>query len=339
MKIGIVNDVQMAQVILKHAVESGGRHTVIWIAENGRIAVEKAAKEKPDVILMDIVMPEMDGVLATKEIMGKTPCAILVVTSPISESMDEIFEAMGFGALDVVKTPSFGLNSSEEANELLAKLEMIAALLGKKKLPPRKKKMQKASLLKEEVADLVVLGASTGGPIALIDVLEAYPRPALFATVIIQHVDQEYSFAFARWMEEQTGLPMLLIEEGDKPVNGNVYIAKRNAHLVIDNKGCFSYSTDPKSTSYKPSINIFLSSLAEKWPKKAIAAILTGMGDDGALGLKELREKGWLTLAQERESCIVFGMPKAAIKLEAAQFVLTPKSIGNMIVNYFSRRE
>lgn len=338
MKIGIVNEAQMAQVILKHAVESEKRHVVIWVAENGKAALEKAGQNQPDVILMDIAMPGMDGVIATKKIMEACPCAILIVTSQVSENIDKIFEAMWFGALDVVKTPSFGFNSSKEVKELLGKLEMIASFLGEKKAATRKKNMQKSSLSAGDVADLVVLGASTGGPMALIDVLETYPRPPPFATVIIQHFDEQYLQAFARFMEEQTSLAMLLIEEGDKLVNGNVYIAKRNAHLLIDSCGRFSYSLEPKGFSYRPSINLFLSSLAERWPKKALAVILTGMGDDGALGLKELKEKGWLTIAQEEESCIVFGMPKAAIRLEAAQFVLTPKMIGKMVVNHFLRR-
>jgi two-component system response regulator WspF len=335
-KIGIANDMRMAQIVLKDLVETDNRHQVIWVAENGKTALESALKQKTDVILMDLLMPVMDGVQATKEIMKKAPCAILVVTSSVSGNMDKVFESMGHGALDVVKTPAVHLDSSVETQLLLSKLEIVSHLVGEQQAQyVRKKELKFGFLREEEAVDLAVLGSSTGGPMVLAEILETFPRPLPFSVVIIQHVDQEFSSAFASWLEEQVQLPICLIEEGDQPVNGKIYIAKKNAQLVIDRRGCFSYSLKPLDPFYKPSINAFFESLAERWPKKAVAALLTGMGNDGAFGLKQLQEKGWLTIAQEKESCVVFGMSKAAIELNAAQFVLAPKDIGKAIVKYF----
>jgi len=323
MKIGIVNDLPIAAEALRRALATRPEHQVIWVAHDGMEAVEACARQLPDLVLMDLLMPGMDGVEATRRIMKDTPCPILIVTASVGANAWRTYEAMGHGALDAVDTPTLGLGNADETSKaLLAKIDTIGKLIGGKSnrsspaLPPGAKSSS------ENGAGLLAIGASAGGPAALATLLSGLPRNFAAATVIIQHVDEQFSSGMADWLAQQSKMVVRIAREGDKPVMGEVLLAATNDHLVFKAPDRLGYTADPAEYVYRPSVDVFFQSVCRFWPGEAVGVLLTGMGRDGALGLKALRNKGCHTIAQDRASSAVYGMPKAAAALGAAVEVL-----------------
>lgn len=334
LRIGIVNDVRLAQELLKRFIQSVDEFEVAWIAADGREAVNKAKKETPDLILMDLIMPEMDGVAATREIMRSAPCAILIVTSSPTENSSKVFEAMGYGALDVVMTPTIALTHDPKAeSDLYKKISTIARLLGKsisslraeRKIPSDKKEKD-ASL---SPPPLVVIGASTGGPFALSKVLSHFPPTTPCSFVVIQHIDERFAPGFAKWLGDQISLPVRIARTGDSIKKGEVLIAGSDDHLIFSSDLLLKHTPIPREIPYRPSVDLFFESVARYWPTPSVAILLTGMGEDGARGMKALFDAGWYTIAEHQNSCVVYGMPKAAIDLGAVKHVALLEKIAS----------
>jgi len=343
MKIGIVNDITLTVRVLDDYLHNNTNHQVIWRAYNGIEAVERCAAETPDLILMDLIMPEMGGVEATREIMKNSPCAILIVTSSVKGNLSKVYEAMGHGALDVVKTPTIQIQGVfESTHELLKKINTIETLLGYKSNKTNSifvSPTQKQSNMSINVPPMVALGASTGGPMAVAEILSQMPADIPFAISIIQHIDEEFTLGLAKWLSGHTHLPVKIAKEGVKPEAGVVYLSGYNKHLLIDSDCNFYYTEDPLSNPYKPSVDLFFSSLAQNWPNDVIGVILTGMGCDGARGLKELRSIGCYTIAEDKSTCVIYGMPKVAEEIDAAVSVLPLDNIGVTILEKLGRKE
>lgn len=336
MKIGIVNDLTMAAEALRRAIALNPEHRVIWIARDGGEAVAMCAKEKPDLVLMDLIMPGMDGVEATRRIMSSTPCAILVVTSSIGVNASRVFEAMGHGALDAVDTPSFDSGDPRSAAApLLTKIDNIRKLIRDKSHHRGTVATDNALLASQQ--KLIAIGASAGGPAALAKVLAALPKDLPAALVVIQHVDERFAAGMAEWLSLQSRLPVRVAMEGDRPITGEVLLAGTNDHLTLKATGRLGYTSQPADYVYRPSVDVFFHSVCQHWPGKAVGVLLTGMGRDGALGLKALRAKGHYTIAQDQASSAVYGMPKAAAALAAAVDILSVENIAPRLVNAFPR--
>lgn len=316
----------MAVEALRRVLVKVPDYTLAWVAYDGAEAVSKCAADTPDLILMDVLMPSMDGVEATRRIMSQSPCAIVMVTASVNRYAAKVFEAMGYGALDAVNTPAFGDDG------LLKKIAMIAQLIGKsshrrslsihhsKSLPP-----------------LIVLGASTGGPQALTTILSQFPQNFPAAIIIVQHLDAQFIPGFAAWLNEQIPLAVQLAIAGASPQPGKVLLAGTNLHLVMRPDLTLGYNKEPLNFSYRPSVDVFFKSVAKNWTGKGIGVLLTGMGQDGAQGLKRLREAGWHTIAQDRKTCVVYGMPKVAVELKAAVEVLPIEAIASTCIKYTSK--
>jgi two-component system response regulator WspF len=336
MRIGIVNDLSLAVETLKRVISAEKEFEIAWIAYNGREAVDCAIKDRPDLILMDLIMPIMDGIQATEEIMRKAPCAILVVTASVGANSSKVFEAMGHGALDAAATPVFDFSGNVTgADELITKIKSLNRLIqGKNYFKPIvSKKNAKMH------CPLVAIGSSTGGPKALATILSVLPKDFEPAIVIIQHVDQRFAEELAVWLDKQTQLPVLLAKQGSTPISSHIYLAGTNDHLVFD-KGCrFTYTSEPKDYPYRPSVDSFFLSLVDNWVAKDTAILLTGMGKDGAEGLLRLREAGWNTIAQDEASSIVYGMPKTAAELNAAKKILNPENIANELIQLYVKKK
>lgn len=334
LRIGIVNDVRLAQEVLKRFVNSVNEFEVAWVAADGREAVHKAAKDTPDLILMDLIMPEMDGVAATREIMKASPCAILIVTSSPTENSPKVFEAMGCGALDVVMTPTIALTHDPKAESgLYKKIATIAQLLGKSistlRAEPKSASLPIEKTPPSRVPPLVVIGSSTGGPFALSKVLSHFPRDTPCSFVVIQHIDERFAPGFAKWLGDQISLPVRIARSGDSIKKGEVLVAGSDDHLVLSSGLFLKYTPIPKETPYRPSVDLFFESVARHWPSPSVAILLTGMGDDGARGMKALFQAGWHTIAEHQNSCVVYGMPKAAVDLGAVKQVLLLEKIAS----------
>ncbi len=332
MRIGIVNDMPLAVEAIRRALAQEPAHRIAWVAGNGAEGVACCQADTPDLVLMDLLMPVMDGVEATRRIMAQTPCAVLIVSVDIEQYVNRVFEAMGHGALDAVNTPSFGGQSSEAA-VLLRKIQNIGWLIGQSN--SRKPAAAVAAPANTAARRLVAIGASAGGPAALAVVLKQLPRNFDAAVMLVQHVDEVFAAGMAEWLAGESALPVRLARDGEQPQPGLVLLAGTNNHMRLQRNGTLTYTAEPRSHVYRPSIDVFFDSLVEHWTGEGIGVLLTGMGRDGAQGLKNMRNRGFTTIAQSQASCAVYGMPKAAAELQAAKEILTLERIAPRIVELF----
>jgi two-component system response regulator WspF len=328
MRIGIVNDVMLATAALRRVVAATPGHETAWTAATGAEAVQRAAADPVDLILMDLIMPQMDGVEATRRIMKQSPCAILVVTSTVTGHLDMVYEAMSLGALDAIQTPVLGLSGNiDGAAALQDKLAIIAKLIGKNGRAPRINGAAAITALTEE-PPLVAIGASTGGPQAVSEILQALPADLPASVVIVQHVDEHFATGLAEWLSRRCARQVQPARQGDRLGAGKIFIAAGPDHLVIEANGRLGYTPEPKESSYKPSVDAFFMSAARRRGLRGCGILLTGMGRDGADGLLTLRKAGFHTIAQDQKTSVVWGMPKAAAEIGAAVDVLPLPAIG-----------
>lgn len=332
MRIAIVNDLALAREALRRLIQSRPGYSVAWIAEDGAEAVNRARQDRPDVILMDLIMPGMDGVEATRSIMAASPCPILVVTSTVAGNYGLVLQAMGHGALDAVATPELGLDGKVRGgNELLARLERLERTRSGTEATGVRYSPRTSTSTPPALPPLVALGASTGGPEALGRILERLPATMRSPVVIVQHISAEFASDLVVWLGGRCRLPVEAARPGGEPTAGVVSVAVTNDHLVLTPDRHFHYTKEPADDPYRPSVDAWFESLAAHWPISGVAALLTGMGHDGARGLAILRRAHWLTIAQDERTSVVYGMPRAAIEMHAACRVLPVDEIAGAI--------
>ena len=340
MRIALVNDVVTALEAMRRVIASTREHRIAWIAHDGAEALELCARDTPDLILMDLIMPRMDGVEATRRIMARTPCAIVVVTANVNDHSAKVFEAMGVGALDAVNTPVLERPDGRGSDgALLAKMETIRKLIGAGRrkrpltLPP--------PLARHPVqhrSQLIGIGASAGGPAALVKILAPLPANFPVPVIIVQHVDAQFAAGLANWLGGQTALRVRLAREGDRPEPGTALLAGRDSHLVFTGPTRLAYTREPVNCAYCPSIDVFFNSTDRFWPGDVIGVLLSGMGRDGAEGLRALHARGHHTIAQDRSSSAAYGMPGAAAELHAASEILALDKIGPRLRNIVAHK-
>lgn len=333
MRIAIVNGLATSIAAIRRMLMTVPGYQVIWTAREGSEAIIKCVQDRPDLLLMDLRMPVIDGVEATRQIMKASPCAILVVTVEAERQVGKIYEAIEQGAIDAIDFPlSSQVDSSKITNDLLAKVARVGKLLkepsakAKESFPTHLTQFERRSGFSTAVP-LVAIGSSTGGPKALAAILSQLPVNFGAAIAIVQHVDAQFSGGLIDWLNQQTALPVRSAVAGDRLQKGTVLVASTNDHLYLTPELTLGYTSDPIDYPYRPSVDVFFKSLAQHWSRKGTAILLTGMGRDGAEGLSSLRQRGWHTIAQSKESCVVYGMPKAAAELNAASEVLSPEAI------------
>ncbi len=336
MRIAIANNLMLQH--LYRVILSVPGYEIAWTAHNGAEALKKCAADPPDLLLMDPDMPVMNGVEATRRIMGETPCPILIVTATVEGKAAQVFEALSYGALDAVNTPMAGDDeyAQRSRNTLLKKIKTIRKLreLSSDTNGPQTVR----SIPNRPHVPLVVIGSSTGGPKTLVKVLSQLPAAFKGAIVIVQHLDKEFSAGLADWLNAQTPLRVRLAVRGGRPEKGTVDVASTNDHLILTSGLMFAYTPEPLDIPYRPSVNVFFKSVRKRWSSAGIAVLLTGMGRDGAEGLSILRQAGWHTIAQDQATSVVYGMPKAAKELNAAVEILPIQDITPAILKVLTMK-
>jgi two-component system response regulator WspF len=330
MNIGIVNDLPLAVEAMRRALALRADHRVLWVAGDGAQAVDFCVAQPPDIVLMDLIMPKFDGVEATRRIMAQSPCAILIVTSSVGANTWRVYEAMGAGALDAVDTPTLAGGDGGTSQSLLSKIDQIGRLLEN----PLNYERSAGALRRPGTAPLIAIGASAGGPTALATILAKLPLDFGGAIVIVQHVDRAFAQGMAQWLDGQSPLQVRIGLDGDRPQPGVALLAATNDHLYLTRDGLLKYALEPAEMPYRPSVDVFFHSVIEHWRGDAIGVLLTGMGRDGAIGLKAMRTKGYRTIAQDQASSAVYGMPKAAAALNAAKRILPLERIADELLAF-----
>jgi two-component system response regulator WspF len=362
MRVAIVNDLAVACEALRRVVASDPSLTVAWIARDGAEAIERAARDRPDVVLMDLIMPRVDGVEATRGIMRASPCPILVVTATVTGNAGLVYEALGAGALDAVNTPTIGAGGSVAGGaELLRRIHLVARMSAARARPttagsttaatnapmtvpttvPTTAVMSAArpsvtastsnATATSAVPLIVAIGASTGGPRAVADLLRSLPKDLRAAYLVVQHVSVEFVEGYAQWLAAETGRKVVLARAGGVPREGEVLVAGEDRHLALTRAGLLEYRDEPKDHVHRPAVDELFTSLVA-YPRAGVAVLLTGMGRDGADGMLALRRAGWHTIAQDEASSVVWGMPGAAHRAGAAVETLAIGAIGEAIV-------
>jgi len=334
MRIAIVNDLPIAVEALRRVVCSDPSHTIAWTAADGEDAVRRCQQDVPDVVLMDLVMPVMNGAEATREIMRRCPCPILVVTATVAGNYALVCEALGHGAFDAVATPVLDDAPPGQAGAALlarlARVETIRQRLQRSPEPAAAAPSPPRAItsIRPRMPPLVAIGASTGGPQAIQAILSRFPGDLPAAVLVAQHISADFAGSLASWLAGGCKLAVRTARDRDRPEAGVVLVAETDDHLALTPERLLAYVREPAENPYRPSVDVLFASLARFWPTPSVAVLLTGIGRDGAAGLLELRRAGWHTVAQDEASCIVPGMPKAACQLNAAVEVLPIGEIG-----------
>ena len=342
MRIAIVNDLRIATEALRRVVCSQPGHTVAWTAASGEEAVRQCEEDPPDVVLMDLLMPGMTGAEATRQIMRRRPCPILVVTATVAGNYSLVCEALSHGAFDAVATPVLGDTPPAEAGAaLLARLAHVDKIRSRLEGPLESSAPAVVGPTRQPADDspqlpLVAIGASTGGPHALQAILSKWPRDFPAAVLVAQHISADFATSLATWLSDGCELTVRRAHDGDRPQAGIVLVAGTDDHLVMRPEGTLVYTREPIGNPFRPSVDVLFQSLAGHWRRPSVAVLLTGIGRDGAQGLLELRNAGWHTIAQDEATSVVYGMPQAAADIGAAAEILPVDKIASHITNYLA---
>lgn len=334
----VVDDSSVMREFLAHVLASDPDITVVGTASDGEEAVEAVARVKPAVVTMDVHMPKLNGLDATRRIMETHPVPIVIVsgTSTVNELV-ATFRALDAGALAVVRRPA-GVGHPDyavTAAELVQTVKLMAEVKVVRRWPRagRERKVLSAAVPRKlREVRLVAIGASTGGPQALQTVLSGLPRDFPAPVLIVQHIAPGFVGGLAEWLAESSGFPVQVATHGESPRPGHAYLAPDGCHMRINAAGRIVLSSEDPVGGLRPSVSVLFRSVAEVVGSQTAGVLLTGMGKDGADELKLMKDQGALTIVQDEDSSVVPGMPGEAIRLGAATYMLTPEMIADLLV-------
>ena len=346
-QVMIVDDSAVVRRTLSEILSGEEDITVLATASDPYDAAEKLKRVVPDVIILDIEMPRMDGLTFLKKLMAQHPLPVIICSSKAEEGSNNVFQAMQFGAVDIIQKPKVGTREFiEESRVMICDAVRAAHLTKVKKLGPVVHAvtpkltadvimpMPTHNVAIETTESVVVVGASTGGTEALRVFLEQLPIDCP-GVVIVQHMPEHFTAAFAARLDGICAVSIKEAGNNDTVLRGRVLIAPGNKHLLLKRAGARYFvevKPGPLVSRHRPSVDVLFRSTARYAGKNAIGVIMTGMGDDGARGMLEMKNAGAYTIAQDESSCVVFGMPKEAIKLGAVDKVLPLNDIAEHII-------
>lgn len=343
----VVDDSAVAREFLTHMLQSDPCIRVAGTACNGQEALDWIARRKPDVVLMDIHMPVMDGLEATRRIMSTSPVPVIVVSASWEqENVEKTFQAMAAGAVAVMEKPAGLKNPLTPAltADLLRTVKLMAGMPLVRRWggapssrtvasPPVTVAENPPAAVRKTDIRLVAIGASTGGPPVLQAILETLTPQFPVPVVIVQHIASGFLAGMADWLEKTTRFPVGIAGAGEVMRPGRAYLAPDGHHLGVRRDGTFCLSDAPPESSLRPAVAFLFRSVAREFGPQAAAVLLTGMGRDGAEDLLAVRKAGGITLAQDKESSVVHGMPGEAIALGAAQYIKPPVELARLLVS------
>jgi len=326
-KVLVVDDSAVVRKVFAEELSRERGIEVVGTAPDPYVARDKIVRLKPDVVTLDIEMPRMDGITFLKKLMTHYPLPVIIVSSLTSKGSDLALEALSIGALEVISKPSGSYSVSDMSLQLADKIRAVAGIKvtgrGATGKNAEGKPAQATKALSSTTNKIIAIGASTGGTEALKTVLTQMP-PNAPGIVVVQHMPAKFTTSFAERMDSLCAMQVKEAEDGDTVINGRVLIAPGNYHMLLRRSGARYYvhvKQGPLVHHQRPSVDVLFKSAAEYAGANALGIILTGMGADGAAGLLRMRQTGAGTIAQDEETCVVFGMPKEAIKIDAAEKV------------------
>lgn len=341
-RVMVVDDSAVAREFLVHLINTAGGMVAVGTAADGREAIEMVERLKPDLITMDIIMPRMGGPEAIERIMQTHPTPIVVVTgNTITEEVRATFQSLECGALAIVPRP-YGADCRDHevsARQLLQTIRLMSEVkvVRRWKRPasvPRLPSVPDRTPSAGKLFRMVAIGASTGGPAVLKEIVAGLRSDFPAPIAIVQHIAPGFVDGFTSWLGDSSHLPVQLARVGERFQPGRIYVAPDGAHLGVDANECATLTRDPAASLLCPSVSHLFHSVARVYGAQTIGVLLTGMGRDGADGLLRLKELGAITIAQDKESSVVHGMPGEAIKVGAADFVLSPPKIAEILTRF-----
>jgi two-component system chemotaxis response regulator CheB len=338
-RVLVVDDSPLMCKILTNMMNCDPQILVTAVANNGKEAVDLVPPLKPDIITMDMDMPVMDGFEATKQIMAYHPTPILIVASTAFKAgMERVFKAISHGALDVIDKSELELVGNRKSGEaLIAKIKFLTGVRVMHRSLMKSANERSITDLKtprKDVSDkIVTIVASTGGPQALLEILKRLPEDFPCGIVIVQHITSGFLPGLVDWLTKECKIKVKIGEDSEEIQPGVAYIAPDNVHMRVENGGKITLSNEPPHKGHRPSGDVLLESAAKAYGKGSVAAILTGMGRDGEMGMKAIKQFHGKTIAQDEKSCVVFGMPKMAIEMNVIDKVLPLGKIAEEIVS------
>jgi two-component system chemotaxis response regulator CheB len=342
-RVLVADDSAFMRKVLLGLLDSAGGFEIVGQAQDGREAVEMNAKLKPHVITMDVNMPYMDGLQATELIMSTEPRPIVMVSSESKAGADATLRALELGAIDFVAKPSSAvdLDMTSVREELVRKLRMAAKVRVVRNVirkPPAAvpaTRIEQPAIapapLNSMYLPVAVLAASTGGPATLMKLMPGFPAGFPAALIVVQHMPGSFTGQFAEQLAGVSQIPVKQAENGEVLRAGHAYVCPGDRHLRVVSPGRIVLDDGPRIGGYRPNIDVTLESVALLAGANAVAAILTGMGNDGARGAVAIQESGGFVLAQDEASSVIFGMPQEAIKTGAVQHVLPLEQIAEAV--------
>ncbi len=336
-RVLLVEDSLSQRELLVRLLNASGAFVVVGVASNGRQAIQETLRLRPDVIAMDIHLPVMDGYEATREIMRRCPTPIVLISASASEKKS--IDALAAGALTVIRKPGGRHTDPADSEAFLKTLRIMAGVRVVTRFAPRLRPVSPPNQAPPALptftpgsAQVLAIAASTGGPAAVQTILSGlgaqFPLPVLLA----QHIARDFTPALQDWLQRTTPLSIRIATHGERAAPGHVYLPPDGFHLLAGRNGIVASRPAHPDDRYCPSADLLFQSVAHAYGARAIGVILTGMGDDGARGLRELRDCGAVTIAQDEASCVVYGMPRSAVEAGAAAQVAALDQIAQHIL-------
>ena len=346
-RVLVVDDSALMRKLIPQILETDTSIQVVGTAMDGNFGLRKIVDLKPQVVTLDLEMPGMDGIEMLKEIMRRHRLPVILVSSHTTQGAAVTLKALSLGAFDFVAKPSdVSSRMPEIARELISKIKAAAQSRGihlsTPVTPPVTARRRKATPgVQRPATKVVAIGVSTGGPQSLQYVLSQFPPDFAGSIVVVQHMPEGFTEMFARRLDECSPLVVKEAQSGDLLLAGRVLIGPGNRHLKVKRLPLGDIailSDDPRVNGHRPSADVLFRSVAEEFGSRGIGVLMTGMGEDGATGLGSMKAAGGLTIAQSENSCVVFGMPKAAIDRGHAMRIVDLDAIANTLQAQCSER-